>query len=207
MPRPSNRDQIIDRGVGTVRHNGLVGSSIRDITTAAEVPLGSFGNHFASKDAFGVAVIDRYFADVRAVIADTLDDGSRPPLARLRAYFDVITVRLAAREWHDGCLNGNTSHDSTERSEVLRAHLSQVFAEWHEPFARCLAGAEADGDVVLPLPPRELADFLMASWQGAMLRMKVERSPDALDRFKTVVFDHLLAPRQLTTDHRRRDQQ
>ena len=176
-----------------VRHNGLVGSSIRDITTAAEVPLGSFSNHFESKEAFGIAVIDRYFAGVREVIAETLDDTTRPPLARLTAYFDAITERLASRAWHDGCLIGNTSLDSTERSEAIRGHLSAVFAEWHEPFARCLAEAEEAGDVVLFLPPTAFADFLMASWQGAMLRMKVERSPEPLDRFKRVVFGQLLA--------------
>jgi TetR/AcrR family transcriptional regulator, transcriptional repressor for nem operon len=194
VPRPSKKDQIIDGGMVAVRHNGLAGSSIRDITTAAAVPLGSFSNHFVSKEAFGVAVIDRYFADLRVVISDTLDDATRPPLVRLRAYFDAISERLAARRWHDGCLIGNTSLDSTERSEAIRAHLSEVFAEWHEPFARCLAAAEAAGDVVLPLPPTEFADFLMASWQGAILRMKVERSAAALERFKIVVFGRLLAP-------------
>src|SRR5262245_32679018 len=163
-----------------VRHRGLASSSIRDITAAADVPLGSFGNHFASKEAFAVAVIDRYFADVRGLVACTLDDATRPPLARLRAYFDAITDRLAERGWHDGCLIGNTSLDSTESSEVIRAHLVEVFAEWHEPFARCLSAAAAVGEVALPLPPTEFADFLMASWQGAMLRMKVERSPEAL---------------------------
>jgi TetR/AcrR family transcriptional regulator, transcriptional repressor for nem operon len=192
MPRPSKKDQIIDGGMVAVRRNGLVGSSVRDITTVARVPLGSFSNHFASKEAFGVAVIDRYFADLRVVISDTLDDATRPPLVRLRAYFDAITERLAARGWHDGCLIGNTSLDSTERSETIRAHLSEVFADWHEPFARCLAAAESAGTVVLPLPPTEFADFLMASWQGAMLRMKVERSPAPLERFKTVVFGRLL---------------
>ncbi len=178
--------------MGAVRRSGLAGSSVRDITTASEVPLGSFSNHFASKEAFGLAVIDRYFADLRVVISSTLDDSARPPLARLRAYFDAITERLAGRGWHDGCLIGNTSLDSTERSEAIRAHLSAVFADWHEPFARCLAAAEGDGDVVLPLPPTEFADFLMASWQGAIMRMKVERSPEPLERFKTVVFERLL---------------
>jgi TetR/AcrR family transcriptional regulator, transcriptional repressor for nem operon len=194
VPRPSKKHQLIDRGMETVRRHGLVGSSIRDVTTGAEVPLGSFSNHFPSKEAFGVAVIDRYFADVRVVIADTLDDTSRPPLARLRAYFDAITERLASRGWHDGCLIGNTSLDSTEGSEAIRTRLREVFTEWHQPFARCLAAAEADGEIVLPLPPPDLADFLMASWQGAMLRMKVERSAAPLERFKTVVFGRLLAP-------------
>jgi TetR/AcrR family transcriptional regulator, transcriptional repressor for nem operon len=193
MARRSKKDQLIDGGLQTVRRRGLAGSSVRDITTAAAVPLGSFSNHFTSKEEFGIAVIDRYFEGVRNIVAATLLDDSRPPLARLRAYFDAITQRLEARGWRDGCLIGNTSVDSTERSEAIRVHLSALFTEWHEPFAGCLAEAEEAGDVVLVLPPHELADFLMASWQGSMLRMKVERSPAPLERFKTAVFDGLLA--------------
>jgi TetR/AcrR family transcriptional regulator, transcriptional repressor for nem operon len=34
----------------------------------------------------------------------------------------------------------------------------------------------------------DLAEFLLASWEGAILRMKVERGPAALDRFKAIVF-------------------
>src|SRR5712692_6182612 len=30
--------------------------------------------------------------------------------------------------------------------------------------------------------------FLLASWEGAILRMKVERGPAALDRFRNIVF-------------------
>ena len=36
--------------------------------------------------------------------------------------------------------------------------------------------------------PMDLAEFLLASWEGAILRMKVERGPAALDRFKNIVF-------------------
>jgi TetR/AcrR family transcriptional repressor of nem operon len=34
----------------------------------------------------------------------------------------------------------------------------------------------------------DLAEFLLASWEGAILRMKVERGPAALERFKSIVF-------------------
>jgi len=36
--------------------------------------------------------------------------------------------------------------------------------------------------------PMDLAEFLLASWEGAILRMKVERGPAALDRFRNIVF-------------------
>ena len=34
----------------------------------------------------------------------------------------------------------------------------------------------------------DLAEFLLASWQGAILRMKVDRDPAPLERFKTIAF-------------------
>lgn len=37
----------------------------------------------------------------------------------------------------------------------------------------------------------DLAEFLLASWEGAILRMKVERGPAALDRFKNIIFHTL----------------
>jgi len=34
----------------------------------------------------------------------------------------------------------------------------------------------------------DLAEFLLSSWEGAILRMKVDRGPAALDRFKNIIF-------------------
>ena len=71
---------------------------------------------------------------------------------------------------------------------MLRVRLGQIFEEWREPFAACIAAAQAAGEIAADFEPQELAEFLLASWQGAMLRMKVERSPAALERFKKIVF-------------------
>ncbi|OPC76559.1 TetR family transcriptional regulator [Embleya scabrispora] len=195
MARPSKKTQLLAGGTETVRRLGLTGASVRDITTGAGVPLGSFSNHFASKEAFGLEVLDGYFGDVLTIVATTLEDETRPPLERLRAYFDAVTARLENRGWRDGCLIGNTSLDSTEHSELLRNRIAEYFARWREPFARCLEDAVAAGDVRPTVPVLDLADFLLASWHGAILRMKVERDPEPLERFKAVVFTTVLAPR------------
>ena len=91
MGRPSFRDKIIASGTQTVHERGFATVGLREITAAAGVAQGSFTNHFASKEEFGVAVLDHYFEQIRAVIARTLNDESRRPLERLRAYFDEIT--------------------------------------------------------------------------------------------------------------------
>jgi TetR/AcrR family transcriptional repressor of nem operon len=91
MGRPSLRNQIIASGMQTVHHRGFSTVGLREITAEAGVAQGSFTNHFASKEEFGVAVLDHYFDQLRAVMAQTLEDESRKPTERLGAYFEHIT--------------------------------------------------------------------------------------------------------------------
>ena len=57
-----------------------------------------------------------------------------------------------------------------------------------EPVRQVLAVAPVNPEVSVRADADELAEFLLASWQGAILRMKVERSPAALERFKKIAF-------------------
>jgi TetR/AcrR family transcriptional repressor of nem operon len=66
--------------------------------------------------------------------------------------------------------------------------LEAIFQEWRAPFASCIAEAQATGEIDSTFGPMDLAEFLLASWEGAILRMKVERGPAALERFKSIVF-------------------
>jgi TetR/AcrR family transcriptional regulator, transcriptional repressor for nem operon len=188
MAKPSLKDAILAAGLKTMFRTGYHGTSVRDVTAAAGAPQGSFTNHFRSKEAFASEVLDRYFAHTRTLVAQALDDTSLSPRARLRRYLDIITGRLEDDGFARGCLIGDLSLEATGSSEMLRAQLAQIFQEWRQPFADCIAKAQAAGEIASDLDPQELAEFLLASWQGAMLRMKVERSAAPLERFKKIVF-------------------
>ena len=188
MPRASLRDQILDAGLRVMFRKGFVGSGVRDIVSEAGAPQGSFTNHFRSKELFARDVLDRYFDHTKALVAQALDDRSRPPRERLRRYLDLITERLAADGFTRGCLIGDFSLEAAPVSAVLRERLAAIFAEWRGPFAACIAEAQAAGEIETVATPDELADFLLASWEGAILRMKVERTAEPLERFKRIAF-------------------
>jgi TetR/AcrR family transcriptional repressor of nem operon len=87
-----------------------------------------------------------------------------------------------------GCLIGDFSLQASSHSNLLRKRLDAIFREWRALFASCIAAAQSAGQIDSQFEADDLADFLLASWEGAILRMKVERSPAALERFKTIVF-------------------
>jgi len=194
MGRPSLREKILEAGMAVVHERGFAQSGIREITGAAGAPQGSFTNHFASKEAFGLAVLDRYVERTQAIMDATLRDPGRSPMDRLQAYFDAITGLLQGADWRYGCLVGNMGLEAAEHSEPLRERLSQAFSALQEPFAAALGAAQAAGDVRTDVAADALAGLLLSAWYGAMLRMKVDRSPLALDLFRQVFLATLLAP-------------
>ncbi len=192
MARHSLRDKILDAGLKVMFRKGYIGSSVRDIVAEADAPQGSFSNHFRSKEAFSREVLDRYFDHVKGLVSQALDNASLPPRERLRRYLDIITRQLEADDFTRGCLIGDFSLEAAPQSEMLRERLSVIFGEWRAPFAACIAEAQATGEIASDFAPTELADFLLASWEGAILRMKVERNPEPLDRLKTIAFANVL---------------
>ena len=71
-----------------VHERGFAGSSVRDIVQAAGVPQGSFTNHFQSKEAFALEVLNVYHEQGRELTKSTLLNDSEPPIRRLKAWVD-----------------------------------------------------------------------------------------------------------------------
>jgi TetR/AcrR family transcriptional repressor of nem operon len=189
MARPSLRDKILRAGLPVMFRSGYHAASVRDICAAAGAPQGSFTNHFRSKEAFAVEVLDQYFEYLKGLVRDALNDETLTPRQRLERYLDVITDKLERDRWMIGCLIGDLSLQASSHSKLLRQRLDAIFQEWRALFARCIAAAQSAGEIDSQFEATELAEFLLASWEGAILRMKVERSPAALERFKAIVFE------------------
>ena len=189
MGRPSLRDKILSAGLQVMFRSGYQGASVRDICAAAGVPQGSFTNHFRSKEAFAKEVLDRYFDYLQGLVSQAMDDKSLKPRQRLKRYLDIITGKLERDRWRLGCLIGDFGLEASSHSKLLRDRLDAIFQEWRKPFVSCIAEAQSAGEIDSQFDPTELAEFLLASWEGAILRMKVERGPAALERFKSIVFE------------------
>lgn len=193
MAKTTNRDRILAEGLRVVHERGYAGASVRDIVQAAGVPQGSFTNHFASKEAFGLEILDIYFARACQRIDATLRNDELAPLARLRAYLAQNIAKLRESGMRNGCLLGNFSAETADHSEVIRERLQQIFADTEAALAECLDAAIAAGEVDATLDTRQIAGFIVSSLQGAILLAKAQRSLLPIERFEQILFSRVLA--------------
>lgn len=171
---------------------GYAATGIKEIVDAAEVPKGSFYNHFESKEAFVKEVVDFYFGRGLVELRALFENKDVPPLARLRTYFDQRLQSFQATGYVRGCLMGNLSLEVADHSELIRDSLATHFRTWSGLFEVCIAEAQKSGAISNRLPASLLAQFILNSWEGALLRMRADKSDAPLKEFVEVVFSSLL---------------
>ncbi len=191
-PNPSTHDNLLRVGVRMFHEAGYAATGIKEITDAAEVPKGSFYNHFESKEVFGREVVDFYFGSSLESLRDLLGNNRVPPLKRLRNYFDERMRAFKADGYVRGCMMGNLSAEVADHSVPIRDQLAAHFGTWSELFENCIVEAQKSGTITNRQPASLLAQFLLNSWEGALLRMRVEKSDAPLKEFIQVVFGSLL---------------
>ncbi len=193
-PKPNThmRAKLIEAGLKEIHAHGFAATGIQKIVDDIKVPKGSFYNYFESKEAFGAAVSDRYSEQALARLTSFLADHDKPPLRRLKAFFDDRTASFALRGHTQGCVLGNFSAETVDHSELIRQHVAAHFGRWSQVIAACLSEAQTDGTLTGEMPAGALADFILNSWEGALLRMRADRSGAPLETFKQMVFDVLL---------------
>jgi TetR/AcrR family transcriptional regulator, transcriptional repressor for nem operon len=194
-PKPNlhTRDDLLRAGVRLLHDSGYAATGVKEIVDAAEVPKGSFYNHFESKESFGGEVVDTYFERGLPELRALLTNENIPPLARLHTYFDERIRGYRAGGYLRGCLMGNLSLEIADHSAVIRERLATHFGTWAGLFEDCIAEAQATGAIGSRLPAPLLAQFLLNSWEGALLRMRAEQSEEPLNQFTEVIFRTVLA--------------
>jgi TetR/AcrR family transcriptional repressor of nem operon len=192
-PKPDTRRNLVQAGLQMIHAEGYAATGIQSIVEVADTPKGSFYNHFASKEAFGAEVIDAYFERGQDKLRAFLCDTNVAPLVRLEAYFDDRIAAFRAGNFARGCLLGNLSAEVADHSPLIRARLVKQFDAWSSFFEICIAEAQAQGTINNRFPAAMLARFVLNSWEGALLRMRVDKNDAALIAFKELVFGKLLA--------------
>ena len=196
MARPrrseSTRLRLLEEGVSAFGENGYHGTGIKEVLDSVRVPKGSFYNYFASKEEFAAAAI-RHYADCFAEKLHASLEAASDPVEGLRAFFEKLMAEFERDEYVGGCLIANLGGE-LEGSDLCRETLAGSFNAWRDAVAGALREGQEKGLVRKDIPATDLADLLTEAWEGAVIRMKIDRSLDPLHRVVSRLLDDYLRP-------------
>jgi TetR/AcrR family transcriptional repressor of nem operon len=159
--------------------HGYNGLGVQALLDAARTPKGSFYHHFADKEDFALQVIDQYMQGVHAGLDECLGDTNRPPLERVRRFFE-LTQQSYKKEGYLGCLLGGLGQELSGANEVFRRKIEKCFSEIARRTAGCLEEARLRGDIPTESDPPRMASLLVDCWEGAALRSRVRGNSSPL---------------------------
>lgn len=190
--RAETRSKLVQIGTDILSEKGFDTTTIDEVLQRAAVPKGSFYYYFASKDDFGLAVIDNYAFLWEQKLTRLLRDPNVRPLQRVRNYITEAARGLETYEFRRGCLIGNMGQEVGGLDEVFRKRILDVLNSWTGVLADCLRQGQDAGEIRADMNVKQIANFFWFSWEGAILKAKLERSTQPLDEFSEVTFKSIL---------------
>lgn len=182
------REGLVRLGTEILTEKGFLNTGIDELLKRAGVPKGSFYHYFASKEAFGHAVIDNYAAYFARRLDRALLDEAHAPLQRLMNFVADAKTGMGRFDFRRGCLIGNMGQELGAGHEGFRVRLDEVFSDWQQRVANCLEAAKRAGQLAPEADCQRLAAFFWIGWEGAVLRAKLVRNDGPLELFATHFF-------------------
>jgi TetR/AcrR family transcriptional repressor of nem operon len=183
MPRDGTvtRERILDAAQRLVIEQGFSGTSVDAVLKAASTSKGAFFNHFPSKDALAVALVERYAASDIGYLEEGLAAASNAgtsPEDRVIAflqYFEDSAGELVADTV--GCLYASALAEMELTAAGTQQPIEGAIVAWRREYGRLLHQA-------LPSYPdaevEALADHLWVTFEGGYLLARATNDPDHL---------------------------
>jgi TetR/AcrR family transcriptional repressor of nem operon len=185
IPRENfdTREVLVRCGVEVLTEQGFMATGIDFILKRVGVPKGSFYHYFASKEAFGLAVLDSYAGYFARRLDRWLLDESLSPLERLVAFVQHSKASMARHEYRRGCMVGNMGQEVSVLPPGFRDVLERIFLDWQQRLSACFEAAKAAGELPRHADSAELAAYFWIGWEGAVLRARLVQSDAPLNTF------------------------
>ncbi len=189
MARHNARSAVFDAAMKLFTERGFGACGVQDVTDAAGVPKGSFYNHFKSKEALAAEILTEYAKGTPE--RNLYTDPTLPALARLKKLFAALNEYFFRH--YEGCMIGKFMAEVSDDTPQIRASLVGVLNYWGDEVAAIIRDGQEQGSIRKDLKADALAGFLFDSYEGAILRTRVEQSPRALKAFVKIVFASIAA--------------
>ena len=192
MAKQQTKELLLQKGAEIMHRKGFSESGIQEVLESAGVPKGSFYYYFKNKEDFGLQVLDLYSMVMFQTLQVRMTPTDMPIIDRLRGFFRDMTNHAVENEF-TGCPIGNLSQEMGSINSSFSRKLNDIFSKLESELARRIREAQLAGEINKEVDPDRAAIFLVSSWEGALLRMKLTKNSIPFDIFEQTAFGNILA--------------
>lgn len=169
---------LLDSAERAARTRGFDGFSYADLSDDVGIRKASIHHHFPTKAALSVALMERYYNDLKAACAE-IDAMHGTGGARLAALIDRYRLALDGGKSLCLCVSFSTSRESLPREVSGQiSRFRQMMIAWIE--AAFVAG-QADDSIKDVADPEVEASATLPLLEGAQLAARAEEKPTLFD--------------------------
>ncbi len=188
------REHLLATGEHLCMQRGFTGMGLSELLKTAGVPKGSFYHYFRSKEAFGVAMLERHFAGYHQRLAVHFDTSPGNYRDRILAYYQETLNQFCQQGIISGCLTVKLSAEVCDLSEDMRTAMDQGAGKIMLILAQALEKGRDSHCLTFAGEPLQQAQILYALWLGANLQAKISRSATPLENALAHVKNIIVTP-------------
>jgi len=183
------RLRILRAAADLFHKQGARATSPDEIIEASGTGKGQFYHYFKSKEGLVHEVLQNYLEEIKT--------GTARLSYELQSWRDLEEWFLAQVELQKsynmtrGCPFGTLGNEVTEHVELIRQDLSLIFEVAKASLAAFFIKEKASGRLVKHASEERMADFCIATIQGAMLMGKIKRSSKIVETTVQEALTHL----------------
>ena len=183
------RLRIIRTAADLFHQQGAHSTSPDEIIEASRTGKGQFYHYFKSKEGLIHEVLQTYLDEIRTAASRVNYEINS--WRDLEKWF-AAQVELQKRyEMARGCPFGTLGNEVTDNDELVRQDLSLIFEVIKNKLAAFFVREKAQGRLAKKANAERMADFCIASMQGAMLMGKIRRSSQTVETTVQEALAHL----------------
>jgi TetR/AcrR family transcriptional regulator, transcriptional repressor for nem operon len=183
------RRRIIQVAADLFHKQGVRATSPDEIIEASGTGKGQFYHYFKSKEGLIHEVLQAHLEGIKT--------GAAPVNYEIASWQDLEQWFLAQIELQKsfamtrGCPFGTVGNEVTENDELIRQDLSLIFEVVRNKLAAFFIREKAQGQLAQDANEDRLAEFCIATMQGAMLLGKVKRDSRPVETTAREALAHL----------------
>ena len=183
------RLRIIRTAADLFHKQGARATSPDEIIEVSRTGKGQFYHYFKSKEGLVHEVLQTYLQEIKTQSSPVnYEINSWPDLEN---WFVAQLELQKSYEMTRGCPFGTLGSEVTENDELVRQDLSLIFEVIKNKLAAFFVREKAKGKLLKQADAECMADFCIASMQGAMLMGKIKRSSQTVETTVREALAHL----------------